>query len=80
MEVSKGRAKTVARVRLVDAGDSQFWISGGTLVRAIGNRMKIGIWNYPEGGRHKNVMKQALPYQAYGLTVSLRASGARIHE
>ncbi len=33
--------------------------------------MQIGVWNYPEGGRHENVTKQALPYQAFGLTVSL---------
>jgi hypothetical protein len=71
MNVSQGRAKTVSRVRLVGAGNSQFWISGNTVVRATDTRMKIGIWNYPEGGRHRNVTKQALPYQAAGLTVTL---------
>lgn len=71
MEVSQGLAKIVSRVRLVDAGNSDFWISGNTVARAIGTRMKVGIWNYPEGGRHKNVTRQALPYQAFGLTVSL---------
>lgn len=71
MQVSQGRAKTVSRVRLIGAGNSQFWISGSTIARATDTRMKIGVWNYPEGGRHKNVTKQALPYQAAGLTVSL---------
>jgi YD repeat-containing protein len=71
MEVSQGRGKTVSRVRLVDAGNSDFWISGNTVARATGTRMKVGIWNYPEGGRHKDVTRQALPYQAFGLTVSL---------
>jgi hypothetical protein len=71
MQVSQGRAKTVSRVRLVGAGNSQFWISGSTLARATNTGVKIGVWNYPEGGRHKNVTKQELPYRAFGLTVSL---------
>jgi hypothetical protein len=71
MQVSQGHAKTMSRVRLIGAGNSQFWISGSTVARATDARMKIGVWNYPGGGRHENVTKQALPYQAFGLTVSL---------
>jgi hypothetical protein len=76
VEVSQGRAKTVSRARLVGADHSEFWISGSTLVRATDNNKKIGVWHYPEGGAHKNVLKQALSYRAYGVTVSLGAHGA----
>ncbi len=78
MQVSQGRAKTVSRVHLVGVGNSQFWISGSTVARATEARMQIGVWNYPEGGRHENVTKQALPYQAFGLTVSLRLTASKL--
>lgn len=77
VEVSQGRAKTVSRVRLVGADHSEFWISGSTLVRATDNNKKIGVWAYPEGGTHENVVKQALSYRAYGVTVSLSARRRR---
>jgi hypothetical protein len=80
MRVSQGHAKAIARVHLVGADNSLFWISGSTVAKATDNGMKVGVWSYPEGGRHENVTKGALPYRAYGITVSAGAHGAGIHE
>jgi WD40 repeat protein len=75
LQISGSTGKVVSATLLKGPGrhaTSQSWIQGGTIIAPAGrNDDRVGIWNYPTGGKALTIVRLGRRAQVVGATVSV---------
>ena len=85
LTISGSEAKLSGTTKLSNSRggyNSQFWVQGNSVLNDVGGVGRIGLWNYPGGGKPTKLFRMPVSYDAFvaGLAISEAPSRPRIHK